>query len=64
MSRLVLDEYDEQSEIAERLRIKPKVIQFAENSVLLEAFVTRDKVRIKEAIEKYTASAPTAAQNA
>ncbi|GJY08209.1 thioredoxin-like 4, chloroplastic [Tanacetum coccineum] len=61
----VLDEYDEQSEIAERLRIKSvPLFHFYKNGVLLEAFATRDKVRIKEAIEKYTASAPAAAQNA
>lgn len=61
----VLDEYDEQSEIAERLRIKSvPLFHFYKNGILLEAFATRDKVRIKEAIEKYTASASAAAQNA
>nr|XP_043616599.1 thioredoxin-like 4, chloroplastic [Erigeron canadensis] len=61
----VIDEYDEQSEIAERLRIKSvPLFHFYKNGILLEAFATRDKVRIKEAIEKYTAPASTAAQNA
>ncbi|PWA42258.1 thioredoxin [Artemisia annua] len=65
----VLDEYDEQSEIAERLRIKlytasVPLVHFYRKRCTMEAFVTRDKVRIKEAIEKYTACAPAAAQNA
>ncbi|KAL2249620.1 thioredoxin-like 4, chloroplastic [Sesamum indicum] len=55
----VLDEYDEQSEVAERLRIRTvPLFHFYKNGVLLEAFPTRDKERILEAILKYTASAP------
>ncbi|XP_076904581.1 thioredoxin-like 4, chloroplastic [Bidens hawaiensis] len=54
----VMNEYDEQSEIAERLRIKTvPLFHFYKNGMLLEAFPTRDKERIKAAIEKYTASA-------
>ncbi|KAL0314852.1 UNVERIFIED_CONTAM: Thioredoxin-like 4, chloroplastic [Sesamum angustifolium] len=55
----VLDEYDEQSEVAERLRIRTvPLFHFYKNGVLLEAFPTRDKERVLEAILKYTASAP------
>ncbi|GAV78399.1 Thioredoxin domain-containing protein [Cephalotus follicularis] len=51
----VLDEYDEQSEVAERLRIKTvPLFHFYKNGVLLEAFATRDKDRIDAAIHKYT----------
>ncbi|KAK9755135.1 hypothetical protein RND81_01G004900 [Saponaria officinalis] len=51
----VLDEYDEQSEVAERLRIKKvPLFHFYKNGILLEAFATRDKERITEAIAKYT----------
>ncbi|KAG8377614.1 hypothetical protein BUALT_Bualt08G0051300 [Buddleja alternifolia] len=54
----VIDEYDEQSEVADRLRIKTvPLFHFYKNGVLLEAFPTRDKERILEAIRKYTASA-------
>ncbi|KAL9225737.1 hypothetical protein vseg_001627 [Gypsophila vaccaria] len=54
----VLDEYDEQSEVAERLRIKKvPLFHFYKNGVLLEAFATRDKERITDAISKYTSSA-------
>ncbi|KAL7604885.1 hypothetical protein Lser_V15G18935 [Lactuca serriola] len=64
----VIDEYDEQSDIAERLRIKAvPLFHFYKNGILLEAFATRDKERIKGAIEKYTAPASStpaaAAQN-
>ncbi|THU67472.1 hypothetical protein C4D60_Mb05t24980 [Musa balbisiana] len=58
----VIDEYDEQSEVAERLRIKMEfmqsvpLFQFYKNGVLLEAFPTRDKERIVAAILKYTSS--------
>ncbi|KAL3845170.1 hypothetical protein ACJIZ3_002573 [Penstemon smallii] len=53
----VIDEYDEQSEVAERLRIKSvPLFHFYKNGVLLEAFPTRDKERILAAILKYTAS--------
>ncbi|KAI0499072.1 hypothetical protein KFK09_019973 [Dendrobium nobile] len=51
----VLDEYDEQSEVAERFRIKTvPLFQFYKDGVLLEAFATRDKERIIGAIRKYT----------
>ncbi|GFS33231.1 thioredoxin superfamily protein [Actinidia rufa] len=52
----VIDEYDEQSEVADRLRIKAvPLFHFYKNGVLLEAFPTRDKDRIVAAILKYTA---------
>ncbi|KAH6800351.1 Thioredoxin superfamily protein [Perilla frutescens var. hirtella] len=55
----VIDEYDEQSEVADRLRIKTvPLFHFYKNGVLLEAFPTRDKERILEAILKYSGSAP------
>ncbi|KAK9054334.1 hypothetical protein SSX86_025412 [Deinandra increscens subsp. villosa] len=58
----VIDEYDDQSDIAERLRIKTvPLFHFYKNGILLEAFPTRDKERIKAAIEKYTAPAPAPA---
>ncbi|KAF0932101.1 hypothetical protein E2562_008638 [Oryza meyeriana var. granulata] len=51
----VIDEYDEQSEVAERLRIKVvPLFHFYKDGVLLEAFATRDKERIIAAIRKYT----------
>ncbi|XP_068643727.1 thioredoxin-like 4, chloroplastic [Aristolochia californica] len=51
----VIDEYDEQSEVAERLRIKTvPLFHFYKNGTLLEAFPTRDKERIVAAILKYT----------
>ncbi|XP_042393168.1 thioredoxin-like 4, chloroplastic [Zingiber officinale] len=54
----VIDEYDEQSEVAERLRIRAvPLFHFYKNGVLLEAFPTRDKERIVAAILKYTSSA-------
>ncbi|KAI8549912.1 hypothetical protein RHMOL_Rhmol06G0062100 [Rhododendron molle] len=54
----VIDEYDEQSEVAERLRIKAvPLFHFYKDGVLLEAFPTRDKERIVAAICKYTAPA-------
>ncbi|BAF09091.1 thioredoxin-like 4, chloroplastic [Oryza sativa Japonica Group] len=58
----VIDEYDEQSEVADRLRIKVvPLFHFYKNGVLLEAFATRDKERIIAAIQKYTApSSPPA----
>ncbi|XP_037491926.1 thioredoxin-like 4, chloroplastic isoform X2 [Jatropha curcas] len=53
----VIDEYDEQSEVAERLRIKTvPLFHFYKNGVLLEAFPTRDKERITAAILKYTST--------
>lgn len=55
----VMDEYDEQSEVAERLRIRAvPLFHFYKNGVLLEAFATRDKERIDAAILRY--SSPTA----
>ncbi|XP_057794488.1 thioredoxin-like 4, chloroplastic isoform X1 [Salvia miltiorrhiza] len=55
----VIDEYDEQSEVADRLRIRTvPLFHFYKNGVLLEAFATRDKERILTAILKYTGSAP------
>ncbi|XP_062098042.1 thioredoxin-like 4, chloroplastic [Humulus lupulus] len=57
----VIDEYDEQSEVAERLRIKTvPLFYFYKNGVLLEAFPTRDKERIIAAIRKYTSPASPA----
>lgn len=54
----VIDEYDEQSEVAERLRIKAvPLFHFYKDGVLLEAFPTRDKERILAAIGKYTSQA-------
>ncbi|KAI6688121.1 hypothetical protein NL676_024949 [Syzygium grande] len=54
----VIDEYDEESEVAERLRIRAvPLFHFYKNGVLLEAFPTRDKERITEAILKYSSSA-------
>ncbi|KAI3439715.1 Thioredoxin domain-containing protein, partial [Psidium guajava] len=54
----VVDEYDEQSEVAERLRIRAvPLFHFYKNGVLLEAFPTRDKERITKAILKYSSSA-------
>ncbi|XP_072984487.1 thioredoxin-like 4, chloroplastic isoform X1 [Typha latifolia] len=51
----VIDEYDEQSEVAERLRIKVvPLFHFYKDGVLLEAFPTRDKEKIVAAISKYT----------
>ncbi|KAF9622534.1 hypothetical protein IFM89_031938 [Coptis chinensis] len=51
----VMDEYDEQSEVAERLRIKAvPLFHFYKNRILLEAFPTRDKEKIVAAILKYT----------
>ncbi|KAF5740682.1 thioredoxin-like 4 chloroplastic isoform X2 [Tripterygium wilfordii] len=54
----VIDEYDEQSEVAERLRIKAvPLFHFYKDEVLLEAFPTRDKERIVAAILKYSSLA-------
>ncbi|CAB4266363.1 unnamed protein product [Prunus armeniaca] len=54
----VIDEYDEQSEVAERLRIKTvPLFHFYKDGILLEAFPTRDKERINAAISKYTSPA-------
>ncbi|GMH23233.1 hypothetical protein Nepgr_025076 [Nepenthes gracilis] len=49
----VMDEYDEQSEVAERLRIRVvPLFHFYKDGVLLEAFPTRDKEKIIEAIHR------------
>ncbi|OWM70877.1 hypothetical protein CDL15_Pgr014550 [Punica granatum] len=57
----VIDEYDEESEVAERLRIRAvPLFHFYKNGVLLEAFPTRDKERIVQAILKYMAPASRA----
>ncbi|CAJ1973388.1 unnamed protein product [Sphenostylis stenocarpa] len=51
----VMDEYDEQSEVAERLRIRAvPLFHFYKDGVLLEAFPTRDKEKIIAAILKYS----------
>lgn len=56
----VMDEYDERSEVADRLRIRTvPLFHFYKNGTLLEAFPTRDKERITEAILRYTSPAPT-----
>lgn len=53
----VIDEYDEQSEVAERLRIKTvPLFHFYKNGILVEAFATRDKEKITEAVYKYMSS--------
>lgn len=58
----VLDEYDEQSEVAERLRIRTvPLFHLYKNGVLLEAFPTRDKERILSAILKYSSPTPQTA---
>ncbi|KAK9270760.1 hypothetical protein L1049_026343 [Liquidambar formosana] len=57
----VIDEYDEQSEVAERLRIKTvPLFHFYKDGVLLEAFPTRDKERIIAAILKHASPASQA----
>ncbi|XP_062219387.1 thioredoxin-like 4, chloroplastic [Phragmites australis] len=51
----VIDEYDEQSEVADRLRIKiVPLFHFYKDGMLVESFATRDKERIIAAIRKYT----------
>ncbi|KAJ3679598.1 hypothetical protein LUZ60_017609 [Juncus effusus] len=53
----VIDEYDEQSEVADRLRIKVvPLFHFYKDGVLLEAFPTRDKEKILDAIRRYTSN--------
>ncbi|CAN6252002.1 unnamed protein product [Urochloa humidicola] len=55
----VIDEYDELSEVAERLRIKVvPMFQFYKDGVMVESFATRDKERIIAAISKYTSLDP------
>ncbi|GAB4852148.1 hypothetical protein Ancab_016338 [Ancistrocladus abbreviatus] len=56
-SHSVMDEYDEQSEVAEELRIKVvPLFHFYKDGVLLEAFPTRDREKITEAILRYTSA--------
>ncbi|CAD6243987.1 unnamed protein product [Miscanthus lutarioriparius] len=56
-TRVVIDEYDEQSEVADRLRIKiVPLFHFYKDGVLVESFATRDKERILAAIRKYTSA--------
>lgn len=55
----VIDEYDELSEVAGRLRIKVvPSFHFYKDGVLVESFATRDKQRIITAIQKYTSPEP------
>ncbi|XP_057975558.1 thioredoxin-like 4, chloroplastic isoform X2 [Malania oleifera] len=55
----VIDEYDEPSEFAEKLRIKAvPLFHFYKDGVLLEAFPTRDKDRIVAAILRYSSLTP------
>ncbi|RLM78676.1 thioredoxin-like 4, chloroplastic [Panicum miliaceum] len=55
----VIDEYDEQSEVADRLRIKVvPLFHFYKDGELVESFATRDKERIIAAIRKYTSREP------
>ncbi|RCV06925.1 hypothetical protein SEVIR_1G206200v4 [Setaria viridis] len=55
----VIDEYDEKSEVAERLRIKVvPLFHFYKDGVLVESFATRDKERIIAAIQKYSSPEP------
>jgi len=55
----VIDEYDEQSEVADRLRIKiVPLFHFYKDGELVESFATRDKERIIAAIRKYTSLEP------
>ncbi|CAN6273149.1 unnamed protein product [Urochloa humidicola] len=59
----VIDEYDELSEVAERLRIKVvPLFQFYKDGVMVESFATRDKERIIAAISKYTSLDPDATE--
>ncbi|CAD6250622.1 unnamed protein product [Miscanthus lutarioriparius] len=53
----VIDDYDEQSEVADRLRIKiVPLFHFYKDGALVESFATRDKERILAAIRKYTSA--------
>ncbi|CAI7741196.1 unnamed protein product [Closterium sp. NIES-53] len=50
----VMDDYDEQSDIAEALRIKVvPLFHFYIHKTLVESFPTREKARILETIQKY-----------
>ncbi|BBM98059.1 hypothetical protein MPTK1_1g10500 [Marchantia polymorpha subsp. ruderalis] len=51
----VVDEYDEQSDVADRLRIKVvPLFHFYKDGVLVESFPTREKGKILDAICKHT----------
>lgn len=51
----VINEYDEKSEVADRLRVKfVPLFHFYKDGALLELFATRDKERIIAAIRNYT----------
>ncbi|KAF3793891.1 Thioredoxin-like 4 [Nymphaea thermarum] len=53
----VIDEYDEESEVAERLKIRAvPLFHFYKGGNLVEAFPTRDKERILATIIKYTST--------
>ncbi|PRQ50947.1 putative thioredoxin-like protein [Rosa chinensis] len=55
---IVIDENDEQSEVADWIKIKTvPLFHFYKDGVLLEAFPTRDEERITVAIRKYTSPA-------
>jgi thioredoxin-like negative regulator of GroEL len=59
MMTQVIDDYDEKSEVADRLRIKVvPMFQFYKDGVLVDSFATRDKERIVAAIQKYTSPEP------
>lgn len=50
----VMDDYEEQSEVAERLKIKVvPLFHFYKDGQLLESFPTREKTKILETIQKY-----------
>ncbi|KAL3702224.1 hypothetical protein R1sor_020246 [Riccia sorocarpa] len=51
----VMDEYEEQSEVADRLRIKVvPLFHFYKDGILVESFPTREKTKILHAICKHT----------
>ncbi|GLJ39570.1 hypothetical protein SUGI_0808480 [Cryptomeria japonica] len=50
----VMDEYEEQSEVAERLKIKVvPLFHFYKDGILVDAFPTRDKKKLIDTIRKY-----------
>lgn len=53
----VMDEYEEQSEVAERLKIKAvPLFHFYKDGKLVDAFPTRDKNKVIAAISKHTSN--------
>ncbi|KAI5063463.1 hypothetical protein GOP47_0022010 [Adiantum capillus-veneris] len=53
----VMDEYEEQSEVAEELKIKVvPLFHFYKDGQLLESFPTREKTKILETIQRYLSS--------